>query len=317
MDTLAKKEEVQKEEEKEEKEEEQKVEIVSKSFRELGVCEELAIACERLKYKTPTAIQRETLPFTLKNRDVIALAETGSGKTMAFAIPVIQALLEKPQPFFGLVLSPTRELSVQISEQFEALGSSINLKSVVIVGGLDPQSQVRALAKKPHVVIGTPGRLIYHLENTKGFSLKQLKYLVFDEADKLLNMDFEKEINQILDIVNKDRNTLLFSATMTNKVSKLQRTSLRQPVKIQVSEKYQTVKTLVQQYAFVPAKDKDSYLTYMLNEAAGSSTIIFVNTCANALRLTLMLRNLGFRAGSVHGGMSQVKRLGALGKFKA
>lgn len=137
------------------------------------------------------------------------------------------------------------------------------------MGGLDPQSQVRALAKKPHVVIGTPGRLIYHLENTKGFSLKQLKYLIFDEADKLLNMDFEKEINQILDIVNKDRRTLLFSATMTNKVGKLQRASLVRPVKVTVSSKYQTVSTLVSSFCFVPAKDKDTYLTYILNEGTG------------------------------------------------
>jgi ATP-dependent RNA helicase DDX47/RRP3 len=139
-----------------------------------------------------------------------------------------------------------------------------------VVGGLDPMSQAIALGKKPHIgkclrkelkiifflVIGTPGRLLYHLENTKGLPLHQLNYLVLDEADKLLNMDFEQEINKILEIIPKTRKTFLFSATMTNKVTKLQRASLKDPVKIEVSGKYQTVKTLTQNYLFIPAKFK-------------------------------------------------------------
>lgn len=122
------------------------------------------------------------------------------------------------------------------------------------------------------------------MQNTKGFNFKQLKYLVLDEADKLLNMDFEKDINLILDIIPKKRNTFLFSATMTNKVHKLQRASLKDPVKIEVSSKYQTVSTLTQQYSFVPAKNKDCYLVYSLNEFAGCTSIIFVTTCLNAIK---------------------------------
>lgn len=191
-------------------------------------------------------------------------------------------------------------------------------------------TQTIALSKKPHIgfyyfyllylfclVVGTPGRILYHLENTKGFHLNKLQFLVLDEADKLLNMDFEKEINKILEIIPKNRNTYLFSATMTNKVTKLQRASLNNPVKIEVNSKYQTVSTLSQNYIFIPAKYKDCYLVYILTQHAGNLVIIFVQTCMNAIRTCLILRNLGFKAVSINGQMSQVKRLGALNKFKS
>ena len=142
-------------------------------------------------------------------------------------------------------MSPTRELCLQISEQCEALGSTIGLRTAVLVGGLDMVSQAIALSKKPHVVVGTPGRMADHLANTKGFSFKSLRFLVFDEADRLLNMDFEKQITQILSVLPAKRSTYLFSATMTSKVQKLQRASLVNPVKVEVNTKYQTVSTLV------------------------------------------------------------------------
>lgn len=159
----------------------------------------------------------------MKGKDLIGLAQTGSGKTGCFALPVLQALLDKPQALFALVLSPTRELAIQISEQFEALGAGIGVRCAVLVGGIDMMSQSIALAKRPHVCVGTPGRVVDHLANTKGFSLKSLKHLVLDEADRLLNMDFEQEIDQILKSIPKERQTQLFSATMTTKVAKLQR----------------------------------------------------------------------------------------------
>lgn len=262
---------------------------------------------------------------------------------MPFAL---QQLLDTPQPFFALVLSPTRELAIQISEQFEALGVAIGLKSAVLVGGIDMMAQARpwtlifvcgrhfhflivglsifwemaevpeglqrsclrvlaqwaargctpgptnsaawldsagpgpglrtterppppavqaiALAKRPHVIVGTPGRVVDHLTNTKGFSLKALKHLVLDEADRLLNMDFEQEIDAILKAIPKDRRTQLFSATMTSKVAKLQRACLRNPARVEVAAKNTTVATLRQEYLFVPAKYKDCYLVFLL-----------------------------------------------------
>ena len=143
-----------------------------------------------------------------------------------------------------------------------------------------------------------------------------MKFLVLDEADRMLGMDFEEEINKIVEALPKDRRTYLFSATMTQKVAKLQRASLKDPVKVQVSSKYQTVSTLIQQYMFIPAKFKDCYLAYVLNEFSGKTVIIFVSTCSTAQRVTLMLRNLGFKAVCLHGQMSQEKRLGAFNKFK-
>ncbi|CAM9679985.1 unnamed protein product, partial [Chrysoparadoxa australica] len=160
-------------------------------------------------------------------------------------------------------------------------------------------------------------RLVDHLENTKGFSLRACKYLVLDEADRMLGMDFEEEINKVLAVLPRERSTYLFSATMTSKVAKLQRASLVNPARVEVAHKFTTPKTLMQQYLFIPAKYKDCYLAYLLNEHAGQTAIVFVATCQSASRVALMLRNLGFGATCLHGQMSQPKRLGALNKFKA
>lgn len=287
------------------------------TFQSLGIVDVLCEACEQLKWKTPTKIQKEAIPVALQGSDVIGLAETGSGKTGAFALPILQTLLDKPQRLYALVLTPTRELAFQISEQFEALGASIGIKCAVVVGGIDMMTQSLMLAKKPHIVIATPGRLVDHLENTKGFNLRSLRYLVMDEADRILNMDFEQEVDKILKVIPRERNTLLFSATMTKKVAKLQRASLQNPVKVEVSSKYQTVDKLQQYYLFIPVKYKDVYLVYILNELAGNSFMVFCSTCANTQRVALMLRNLGLTAIPLHGQMSQSKRLGALNKFKS
>ncbi|XP_077253420.1 DEA(D/H)-box RNA helicase family protein [Tasmannia lanceolata] len=288
-----------------------------KTFKDLGVCEQLLEACESFGWKTPTKIQIEAIPHALEGKDLIGLAQTGSGKTGAFVLPILQALLENPHAFFGCVLSPTRELAIQIAQQFEALGSGIGVKCATVVGGIDMMTQAICLAKRPHIVVGTPGRLLDHLSNTKGFSLRTLKYLVLDEADRLLNMDFEKEIDEILKVIPRDRKTYLFSATMTKKVGKLQRACLKNPVKVEASTKYSTVDTLKQQYRFLPAKHKDCYLVYILSEMSGSISMVFTRTCESTRLLALVLRNLGLKAIPISGQMSQAKRLGALNRFKA
>ncbi|MCP9265277.1 putative ATP-dependent RNA helicase DDX47 [Dirofilaria immitis] len=233
-----------------------------------GVTDVLCEACDRLNWKKPTKVQTAALPHAFKKRDIIGLAETG-------------------------------ELAFQIGEQFEALGASIGILIAVIVGGIDMVTQSLALAKRPHVIVATPGRLVDHLENTKGFNLRALKYLVMDEADRILNMDFEVELEKIL------------------KVAKLERASLNDPVRIEVNSKYQTVDKLKQYYIFIPYKYKEAYLVYILNEMAGQTAIIFCSTCVSALRTALMLRKLGFGAVPLHGQMSQAKRLGSLNKFKS
>ncbi|KAL8716357.1 MAG: hypothetical protein Q9220_000264 [cf. Caloplaca sp. 1 TL-2023] len=229
--------------------------------------------------------------------------------------------MAKPQNLFGLVMAPTRELAYQISQAFEALGSLINVRSCVLVGGMDMVPQSIALGKKPHIVVATPGRLLDHLENTKGFSLRGLKYLVMDEADRLLDLDFGDILDKILkdhQVLPKERRTYLFSATMTSKVESLQRASLSNPLRVSIStNKYQTVATLIQNYLFLPHKDKDLYLVYLLDSFAGQSVIVFTRTVNEAQRLALLVRSLNMKAIPLHGQLSQTARLGALGKFRA
>jgi len=204
-----------------------------------------------------------------------------------------------------------------ISQQFEALGSSIGVRCAVIIGGVNMVEQAVALAKRPHIVVATPGRLNDHLESMKGFSLRGIKYLVLDEADRLLDMDFGPIIDKILKVLPQERNTYLFSATMTTKVAKLQRASLSNPARVEVSKKYTTVSSLLQYYLFIPYKQKDVYLVHLANNMAQNSIIIFTRTVHDTQRLSIILRVLGFAAVPLHGQLSQSARLGALAKFKS
>ncbi|KAG2414585.1 ATP-dependent rRNA helicase RRP3 [Aspergillus terreus] len=287
-----------------------------KTFRELGVIDSLCEACEELGYTAPTPIQERCIPIALEGRDLIGLAETGSGKTAAFVLPMLQALMDKPQQFHSLILAPTRELAQQIAHTVEALGARISVRCTLLIGGMDMISQAIALGKKPHVIVATPGRLLDHLENTKGFSLRTLKYLVLDEADRLLDLDFGPILDKLLRLLPK-RKTYLFSATMSSKVESLQRASLSDPVRVSVSTKNQTASKLLQSYLFIPHKFKDFYLVYLLNERAGQMGIIFTRTVHETQRLSIMLRNLGFPAIPIHGQLSQSARLASLNKFRA
>ncbi len=178
--------------------------------------------------------------------------------------------------------------------------------------------QAIALGKKPHIIVATPGRLLDHLENTKGFSLRSLKYLIMDEADRLLDLDFGPILDKILKVLPRERRTFLFSATMSSKIESLQRASLKDPLRVSISSsKYQTVSTLIQNYLFIPLIHKDTYLVYLMNEFAGRSAIVFTRTVNETQRLAILLRSLGFGAIPLHGQLSQSSRLGALNKFRA
>lgn len=287
------------------------------TFKSLGLIDPLLEALTQLNFTKPTEIQAETLPHSLQGRDIIGVASTGSGKTAAFALPILQKLWDEPKGLFACVLAPTRELAFQISQQFESLGAAMGVRCATIIGGVDMVAQAVALAKRPHIVVATPGRLNDHLENTKGFSLRGLKFLVMDEADRLLDMEFGPVIDKILKVIPKERTTYLYSATMTTKVAKLQRASLTNPIRVEVSEKYSTVETLLQYYLFFKLQEKDVHLIYLCNTLAQNSIIIFTRTVNDAQRLSIMLRSLGFLAVPLHGHLSQSQRLGALGKFKS
>jgi ATP-dependent RNA helicase DDX47/RRP3 len=264
--------------ESKQKEEEEATGIMTEaSFKSLGVCEALCEACDKLGWKNATRIQEKVLPDALQGRDIIGLAETGSGKTGAFCLPVLQSLLENSirGAVYAVFLAPTRELAFQIHQVVEGLGLAMGATSVCIVGGVSQTQQSIALGRNPHIIVATPGRLLDHLTNTKGFHLRKLKYLVLDEADRMLSMDFEQELNELLQVIPEERKTLLFSATMTSKVQKLERACLKDPIKVEVSTKFQTPKQLLQSYLFIPAKYKDCYLTYLINEFAGQSILVF------------------------------------------
>ncbi|KAL4909975.1 ATP-dependent rRNA helicase rrp3 [Aspergillus multicolor] len=287
------------------------------TFQELGVIDSLCEACTTLGYSAPTPIQQRCIPIALQGRDLIGLAETGSGKTAAFVLPILQALMENPQQLHSLILAPTRELAQQIARAVEALGATISVRCTLLIGGMDMVPQSIALGKKPHVIVATPGRLMDHLENTKGFSLRHLKYLVLDEADRLLDMDFGPILDKLLKLLPRQRRTYLFSATMSNKVESLQRASLTNPVRVAVSSKNQTASKLLQSFALIPLKLKDIYLVHLLNERTGQMGIIFAHTIHETQRLAVMLRHLGFPAIPIHGQLSQSARLASLSKFRA
>jgi ATP-dependent RNA helicase DDX47/RRP3 len=311
--------------------------IETLSFEALGVVPVLCEACTKAGWNMATPIQTRVLPYVIQGRDVIGLAQTGSGKSGAFVLPILQQLVTttwRRGAVAAVVLTPTRELALQIHVVVLALGqASIGVTSCVVVGGIDRVAQAVALARHPHIVIATPGRLVDHLKDTKGFTLRHVRFLVLDEADRMLSLDFEAELNQILDAMPSSdvtsstnsnsaatlqrRQTMLFSATMTSQVQKLQRACLHDPVRIEVSTKFQTPSQLKQYYLFIPAKYKDCYLTYLINEHAGQSILVFGATCNNVQRLALLLRNLGFPAVALHGQMPQPARLGALAKFSS
>ncbi|EDR22313.1 ATP-dependent rRNA helicase RRP3, putative [Entamoeba dispar SAW760] len=281
-----------------------------KTFKDLGLIPEVLKVVEYLGYKKPTKISRKFY--------------SRSGKTASFLLPMIQHLLnvkEKNRAFYCIIIEPTRELAAQVVEVLDEIGKALpGLMSCLLVGGMDVMKQSVQLAKRPHVIVGTPGRIVYHIKNTKGVeeSIQKVKFLVIDEADKLLEMDFANEIDYLIEKLPSQRTTMLFSATMSTKVEKLQRASLTHPVKIKEEEqKYQTVDTLRQEYCFIPFKYRDGYLLSILKETEGKSIIIFTMKCSGCTKLVMMLRQLGYAAIPLHGKMSQQKRLIALEKFKS
>jgi ATP-dependent RNA helicase DDX47/RRP3 len=288
------------------------------TFESLGLCPELCAACTDANWRHPTRIQAATIPVATSGKDLVGVAQTGSGKTGAYVLPMVNWLLTQPKaPFLSvLVMVPTRELALQVTEQFTMLGRSVGLKVVTLVGGVDMVEQAIQLSKRPHVVVGTPGRIKDHLTNTKGFHMMKLHALVLDEADKMLDMDYEKEIDSILEHLPRERQTLLFSATLSTKIDRLQKASLVDPVVLAVHRANSTVKQLSQQYIFAPFGQMLSYLHCYLTKETGNHILIFCQSAALVHKITLMLRVLGHHALPLMGRMTQENRNIALTKFK-
>ncbi|XP_041368364.1 probable ATP-dependent RNA helicase DDX49 [Gigantopelta aegis] len=290
-------------------------------FKDLGLNDWLADQCTAMGLSKPTPIQLQCVPHILQGDDCIGCAKTGSGKTAAFALPILQKLAEDPYGIFALVLTPTRELAFQIAEQFSVLGKPIGVRVTVITGGLDMMKQGIDLSVKPHIVISTPGRLADHINSCKTFSLKRIKFLVLDEADRLLEDNFGSQLEEIFKVIPTKRQTLLFSATMTDTIQQLQEVSTNKPFFWQQQSSVATVDELTQTYVLMPADLKDAYLIHILQKCTTEnnkgSIIIFTSTCKYTQIIGMICHELGFPTVVLHSMIPQKQRLAALAKFKS
>lgn len=236
------------------------------SFAELGLCEWLCQSTKFMGFRKPTAIQQSCIPAILQGRDVLACAETGSGKTAAFALPILQRLSEDPYGIFALILTPTRELAMQISEQIRAFGSSFGVRVALIIGGVNLIEQSLQLSKRPHIVIATPGRMRHHLESSQPPDISKAQFLVLDEADRLISGGFASELEIILSRMNPKRKTLLFSATLTDSLAELEKLALGNALRFDLTMQRKMPTGLVQNYLFMSAKIKTCFLVAALHK---------------------------------------------------
>ncbi|XP_076394554.1 putative ATP-dependent RNA helicase Dbp45A [Megachile rotundata] len=293
------------------------------TFTTLNLNSWLVDQCNFMGLKNPTPIQQNCIPRILAGEDCIGCAKTGSGKTLAFALPILQKLSEDPYGIFALILTPTRELAFQIADQFSAIGKSIGLKKCVIVGGMDMVIQGLELSKHPHIVVATPGRLADHLTSCNTFSLKKIKFLVLDEADRLLEGHFDDQLKVIFDALPKQKQMLLFSATMTDALSKVKDIVSKKAFIWESTEDsgVATVRQLDQRYVLCPSDVRDSFLVEVIrtfrttNE--NGSIMIFTDTCKNCQVLSMMLSDVGFKNVALHAMIKQKDRLAALSQFKS
>lgn len=286
-----------------------------RNFHALGLSEALLRDLADAGFALPTPIQEQAIPPALAGRDVIGCAQTGTGKTAAFVIPIVERLssLPKGQPK-ALILAPTRELALQTLTTIEKLGRSRGISATVIVGGADMQAQVRGLRQRPDILVATPGRLLDHMWNGT-ISLSSMKMLVLDEADRMLDMGFAPQINQILDALPEERQTLLFSATLPADLARLVQASVRNPVRVMVAPSATTADGVTQVIHYTSHTDKSDLLLSLLG-ADKDTALVFTRTKHRADRLGRMLGRAGHRVAILHGGRSLSQRRAALEGFK-
>ncbi|CAH1796890.1 unnamed protein product [Owenia fusiformis] len=296
-------------------------ETKNSTFAGLGLNDWLVDQVNALGMHRPSPIQHFCVPKILDGSDCIGCAKTGSGKTAAFALPILQKLCEDPYGIFGLVITPTRELAFQIAEQFNVLGKPIGIKVIVITGGRDSVLQGIELSQKPHIVIATPGRLADHIENTQHVSFKKIRFLVLDEADRLLEDNFNEQLETIFSVLPKKRQTLLFSATFTETLRELQDVALNTPFVWHCTAPVATVDQLDQRYVLMPADVKDAYLVLIvknfLEKKTRSAIMIFSSTCKYVQILGMVFREVGIPAVVIHSQIAQKLRLSSLARFKS
>ncbi len=298
------------------------------SFSNLKLIEPLLKALNDEGYTTPTPIQEQSIPIVLARKDLLGCAQTGTGKTAAFAIPLLQLLCEDAagikettgvrslRPIKALILTPTRELAIQIDESFAAYGKYTGMKHLVIFGGVPQHSQVQALQRGIDILVATPGRLL-DLIDQRHISLRDIQFFVLDEADRMLDMGFVHDVKKIITRLPQKRQTLFFSATMPPEIQKLANTILVNPSKVEVTPASTTAETIQQSMYFVERQDKRSLLLHVLNTHHIPTALVFARTKHGADKIAQGLVRAGIRAEAIHGNKSQNARQRALLNFKS
>src|SRR3989338_5260690 len=267
----------------------------SSGFYNLGIAPNILAILDRLQFKIPTPIQERSIPHVLEGKDLVGIAQTGTGKTLAFGIPMIQAALSGKQ---GLVILPTRELALQVYEVFEKIGGPMRLKAAVLIGGEPMYSQIRMIQNHPQIVIGTPGRIIDHLEQ-KTLSLKDIKILVLDEADRMLDMGFAPQLKRILNVLPRERQTMLFSATMPQDIVQMARSYMRSPTRVEIAPSGTAPSKVTHELFFLERHDKPRLLEKLIGEYRGS-ILVFSRTKHGAKRISAGIRALGQKSAELH-----------------
>ena len=290
------------------------------SFDGLGLAEPLLLALNAESYLKPTPIQAQAIPLLNEGRDLLGIAQTGTGKTAAFALPILQRLLDADLPRVpgaphALILAPTRELARQIGERFSAYGRKLPLRTAVIFGGVNQHHQVKALKLGVDILIATPGRLL-DLCSQRHVRLDKVAILVLDEADRMLDMGFIHEVRRIVSFIRDERQTLLFSATMPQAIARLAHDILKDPVRIDISPTTVAVDCIVQSVMFVDAKEKRALLIEVLRDPAMKRVLVFTRTKRGADRVCRQLAQAGIVADTLHGNKAQNARVRALQAFR-
>ena len=290
------------------------------NFDELPLLPQLLTAVKACGYETPTPIQRDTIPTVLAGKDVLGCAQTGTGKTAAFALPILQRLYQerpagKTRNIRALILTPTRELALQIQENFVAYGKGLPLRSCVIFGGVGQQPQVEQLKRGVDILVATPGRL-NDLIGQGFISLAKIEIFVLDEADRMLDMGFIHDVKKVIALLPEKRQTLFFSATMPAEVEKLAMSILKDPVSVKVDPVSSTVDTIEQNLYLVDKANKKHLLADLLRRPEVESALVFTRTKHGADRVVRELSREGIQARAIHGDKSQGARQEALAQFK-
>jgi len=283
------------------------------SFFGMGIAPRILEILERIKFKTPTPIQLKAIPLAIEGKDVVGIAQTGTGKTHAFAIPLIQRLAQKKG--IGLVLAPTRELAIQIDEAFKGLAPAFGMHTACLIGGAPMEPQVAALRRNPRVIIATPGRLLDHMGQWNVLP-NEVTMLVLDEADRMLDMGFAPQIEKILRFLPKDRQTMLFSATIPKEIMSIAAKYMKLPVSVEVAPSGTTVEDIAQELFIVKKESKQQLLHKLLAQYHGS-VLLFSRTKYNAKKLARVIRDMGYNAAEMHSNRSLAQRRDALEGFKS